>query len=561
LFIENLKSHYHLVKDQGYQKDTCLAIIQSSKDFLKPLKIDEFIMLYPLDYINTQFDVDDEDSKFLTAFIRRIEFYKQIEGKFGHHYYILEYKFIKLGQSKVKQIVSGFSIQDILEDLLNILTLYYNRYFILFPFNVFSMFETSEKYKEKIKVNDKNYDDVEVSSSNVTKNFNILCQLRQEQFYLIQKSMKLYSNSLYAYETNPTIALCLLISSIEVLAQKYVEFGENWEDYSNLSFYNGLKKDLRKISDDDLRNELFAKIGKRYIKEAFLVKARFKDFILKYCDDNFHLIEDSDDSLFKELINEYYELRSLYMHTGKEILTSNFNRAIIFNKTSSGKLKTYEEGSKLDIRVLPSFQVFIKVIKSSILKFIDFLYSHRKDEEDKQHYTALDFKPRNVIEVVSKTDVMPGSPVMGSQIHMKEQYIHLYERNEKINKYLASQDFKGLIAEYSRIKEKIKDSSDFRRIALINDLLGSYYLLNGEFDQALPSLLEAKKICTQQAFQDIEPNVDYNLACYYSLKNDLDQARAYFKRAVKVRYLKELAKGDPHLDNLMAQSDMKELLK
>ena len=214
--IDNLKILYDMLSEHEDKANTWWVIVHTSKNFSKPLKIGNFAMLYPVNYINIDFEIEQVDSEVLKEFIKRIEYYKKIEAWDNKHYYFLEFKAIK-----PEQVGHSLLIPDILDDLLNILTLYYNRYFIIFPFDIFLHFEISEKYKKKIKIKGINYNDVEESSEGITNNFNILGQLRQEQFYLIEKSMKLYSNSLYSNETNPSIALCFLISSIEVLAQKY----------------------------------------------------------------------------------------------------------------------------------------------------------------------------------------------------------------------------------------------------------------------------------------------------------------------------------------------------
>ena len=449
---------------------------------------------------------------------------------------------------------AGLSILDILDDLLNILSLYYNRYFIIFPFNLFNNFDISNKYKDKIKNSSINYEEIDESSSGITNNFNILCKLRQEQFYLIEKSMKLYSNSIYTNETNSSIALCFLISSIEILAQKYIELSEDWEEYSHLGFYHSLKKILEKIKDDDLKKIIFTEIGQKYIKEAFQVKARYKKFLFNFADPEFHLIEDSNDKLFRELVGEYYDLRSLYIYTGNEILTSNYNNPIIYNKTNNGKLKTYEEGSRLDIRFLPSFQFLIRLIKSSILNFINYLYENRNAELDKQKYNLLDSRPRRMIEATARSDISAGTPVFGSNIHMKEQYIHLKERNEKIKEYDNAKNYEQLINEFMRIKEKIKDSQDFKRIILSNNLLGGYYLENEDIETVIKILLEAKQISDNQNLKNQESLVSYNIACYHSLKNELEQASIFLNKAIVNTLLKEEAKVDKHLENLRNDS-------
>jgi len=556
MFIENLKLHYNLVKNENYQTMTSWAPVESSKKFLKPLKIDEYMVLYPLDCINTQFDIDQVDSTILNPFIERIKHYQQINGQFGHHYYLLEFKLITLEKMGPG---NGLGIPEILDDVLNILCLYYNRYFIIFPYDIFHFFTISDKYKTKIINSDINLDDIEESSKDITKNFNILIQLRQEQFYLIEKSMKQYSNCLYTNETNPSIALCFLVSSIEILAEKYIDLSEDWEDYSNLSFYNGLKKDLKKIEDDLLSENLFKKIGQRYIKDSYLIKARFKAFLLKFSNNEFHLIEDSNDHFFKELINDYYELRSKYVHNGTEILTSSYNSPIIYNKTDKGKIKTYEEGSLVDIKVLPSFQFLAKLIKGSLLRFLNYLYEMRDEEKDKQKYYPLDSKRRGTIEITARRDLLAGTLVFGVDVHMKEQYKHLYERYEKIKEYESSKNYKQLISEFTRIKEKLKDSRDYNRIALCLSYLGAYYLENEEAEIAMPILSEAKQICEEKNLKNAEYSINYNIACYYSLKEELEQAKEFLSKAIVDPRLKENAKVDKHLENLRNDSKFNDI--
>ncbi|MHA1254699.1 MAG: tetratricopeptide repeat protein [Promethearchaeota archaeon] len=362
--------------------------------------------------------------------------------------------------------------------------------------------------------------------------------------------MKLYSNCLYSNETNPSISLCFLISSIEVLAQKYIEINENWENYSHLGFYNSLKKILKKIEDEDLKEKIFLEIGQKYIKETFQVKARYSNFLLRFVGLEFRLVEDSNDILFKEVVGDYYKLRSQYMHTGTEILTRDYNSPIIFNQTRKGKLKTFNEGSRLDIKYLPSFQFLIKLIKSSILNFLDYLYNNRNDEQDKQKYSPLDKRPRGMIEVTAKRNILAGTAVFGEQIHMKKQYIHIYERNEKIKQYSKEKNFEQLINEYTRILDKIKDSGDNERIILCYHNLGSNYLENKNLEPAFINLMEAKKISEENNLDNYKHSINYNLACYYSLKNDLENASDFLSKAIIDPQLKETAKTDKDLENL-----------
>ena len=79
---------------------------------------------------------------------------------------------------------------------------------------------------------------------------------------------------------------------------------EDWEDYKHLGFYNSLKRILKKIQNETLKQQIFSKIGTKYINEAFQVKARFKEFMLKFANKEFFLLEDSNNKYFKEWYTE-----------------------------------------------------------------------------------------------------------------------------------------------------------------------------------------------------------------------------------------------------------------
>ncbi len=168
-------------------------------------------------------------------------------------------------------------------------------------------------------------------------------------------------------------------------------------------------------------------------------------------------------------------------------------------------------------------------------------------------------KPRGTIEIVAKRDLTAGTAVSGADVHMKEQYIHLYEKHERIKEYDNTKNYKQLVSEFTRIKEKIKDSQDFRRIALCNNFLGAYYLENEEIETAIPNLFIAKKICEENNLINLKHTINYNIACYYSLKNELKQAKELLSKAITSPLLKEQAKVDKHLDNLRNNSEFNDI--
>ena len=67
-------------------------------------------------------------------------------------------------------------------------------------------------------------------------------------------------------------------------------------------------------------------------------------------------------------------------------------------------------------------------------------------------------------------------------------------------------------------------------------------------------MFKAKKICEDKNLESLIPFVSYNIACYYSLKNELDQASKFLSKAIGNKQLKIEAKIDKHLENLRNDS-------
>ncbi|HEC40231.1 hypothetical protein LCGC14_1446910 [marine sediment metagenome] len=373
--------------------------------------------------------------------------------------------------------------------------------------------------------------------------------------------MDLYHNSLYTFETNPSISLCFLISSIETLAEKYIEVSEDWVDYSHLGFYNSLKKILKKVKDEKVRDEIFKEIGEKFLKAQFQVKSRFRKFLLDYANNEFRLLEDSLDKFFKEFTGEYYDLRSKYMHSGTDITIPHHKKPILFNRTKKGKLKTYDKGSKSDVRILPSFETFSRLIKGVIINFLDYLYINKNDDSDKQRYGPLDSRKRGVVEITPRDILTPGTALFGTQIHMKEQYLHQYENSKKLQNFKKNNEIDKVLAEYNRMKLKLEESQDYRRVVVLNIELAVYYIELGELKTAFSNLERANNVSEEQSIIDYHHIISYNFACCYYLLNDLEKASEFLSRVIGIQKFRGLAKNDKHLANLRENSDFNQLFE
>ena len=230
---------------------------------------------------------------------------------------------------------------------------------------------------------------------------------------------------------------------------------------------------------------------------------------------------------------------------------SHYSSPILFNISKKGKIKTYEEGSILDVRMLPSFEEFVNLIKGTLLNFLEFLYRNKDNEEDKQKYSLLDKKPRGMFEATARKTIPLGTTVSNRQIYIKEQFVHLYTRSRNFKKI---NDFLKQIEEYKRIKKRIKDSNDYRRVATCYNELGILYLKIEDVETAYANFLEIKKICEEHNIKDLKNTANYNIACYYSLKNELEKASKFLKLTKDDPKLNELAKTDKHLENLRNDS-------
>ena len=102
MIVENLKLNYDLIKNESFQSTIHWAIILSTKNFSKILKIDDYIKIYPLDAIDAEMDIDQGDSETLSPLVNKIKYLKQNNGHSGQFYYLLEAKIVSIHDERMR---------------------------------------------------------------------------------------------------------------------------------------------------------------------------------------------------------------------------------------------------------------------------------------------------------------------------------------------------------------------------------------------------------------------------------------------------------------------------
>jgi hypothetical protein len=358
--INTLLENYEKIKSKDYETDIYMYIVQSSSKISNNIIIKDLFWLFPIKCIKSEnlkerkfkekfFAVTEKMS--IKEFASRVKFLQQYEINQEVNYYILFAKVVNLFDEKIKTQTIGIDPFSIVSDFLHILSLYFLKYFITTPKDYITLSEESyqNEFMGIIENEDFNAKNTLEIQENIEHNLNLICDLRMEQFLFLFKGLNNFNYSLLISENNISVAFSLLITVIETFALKYSKTKEKWDGYTNSSFYIGLKNLLQEFSlDENLFNDLFEQIGNLYIKNAYQSLAKFKDFVLKFIGVGFFSLEDPNNIQFKRDLTEYYNLRSKYLHAGKEFPTKDNQTDMIYNLTKSKgkfkkKLKTYSE--------------------------------------------------------------------------------------------------------------------------------------------------------------------------------------------------------------------------
>ncbi|MEJ2251952.1 MAG: hypothetical protein P8Y97_20115, partial [Candidatus Lokiarchaeota archaeon] len=442
-------------------------------------------------------NVEDENLK------KAIKDLKSIKNNQGNsNFYLLRIKVVGLTQKEIEHPVTilsqlidpeigiGISPSNICEDIINIFSLYFGGWFKMV--SNFLFWENTNL----LALIKKEFRDIPETmvGSDLNQNYDSITSLREEQFYLIQKSLSRFNQSLKSVDNDLELGLVLLVSTTENLSQKYGDPEEELDE--NDEFYIKLKKiidNLPKNIDKIQRNNLFSDIIQAYMSLTYLkIKAKYKNFCLNSISPYFY------NEKFEEMIDNLYNLRSKILHAGEILGYALRDQIIVYNpRNKSGRIKTYEgeKGRHLVIIRIPSYNELLKIFANIILNFIRYLYSVKDSEEDKVLYKESDARKRNmVVGSINRDGFKPGNVVNLNtdfyrridfidltQIKIKLKIIELNQNNESLEESLNKIDD---ILNYSNFNTKFlvfRRACYFKIIFLHN--LGRYDECLGMFEK------------------------------------------------------------------------------
>ena len=571
--INTLLENYEKIKSKDYETDIYMYIVQSSSKIIDKLIIKDFFCLFPIKHIKSE---NLKEKKFkenvftvtkkipIEEFISKVKFLQQYEINQEVNYYILIAKVVNIFDEKIKTQTIGIDPFTIVSDFLHILSLYFAKYFITIPkdYIILSKESYQNEFRQIIENEDSNIKNTLEIQKNIEHNLNVICDLRMEQFLFLFKGLSNFNYSLLISENNISVAFSLLITVIETFATKYSNAKEKWDEYTDNSFYIGLKKLLQDSSlDENLFNDLFEQIGKLYIQNTHQSLAKFKDFVLKFIGVGFISLEDPKNIQFKKDLAAYYNLRSKYLHAGKEFPTKDKKTDMVYNLTKSNrkskkKLKTYGDQHHLDLKKLLPYNWFIDMAKSCIITFIDYLYIRRADDEDKTLYSEIDKQPRGQILVTISKPVKPMDQIYNGDFYIKNQYADLYKHTKTIKKLEVGENYKALVEKYNNILKILENSNDSLKLGITYNLLGVALSYIGDIDNAIKNAKKSLIIIEPLDYKFLIAEINYNLACFYCLKGSKQEAVNYFQNAIRdnselSKFFKESAKNDSQLEGCL----------
>lgn len=432
--LENLKTNQELLK-KGKKFNYNYYLIETNKKNINNFKVDNFAYFYQIDQVNDENGKNND----IEQAIKDLNKFKKFEN--NTYFYLLRIKVVDLAQKEVKhpvtklsQIVDpeigiGISPSNICKDLINLFSLYFGTWFKIVPNFLFweesdSFFLIKPEFKDII-------DNKE--SSDLTLNYINITELRNEQFYLIQKSLSRFNQSLKNADEDLELSLVLLVSTIENISRKYGEIDEKFDE--KIEYYHKLKKIFKNLPQnikDTIPEDLFEKIGEAYLNLSHMrTKAKYKKFCLKY------ISAYMQNEKFEEMIENLYDLRSKILHAGEILGYTSRNKLILYNpRNKSGKIKKYQDGELKHSIILriPSYNDLLRIFADIFVNFIRYLYSVKDDDLDKIHYRESDNKQRNIITgSINKDGFKPGSVVnLNTDLYRRIDFIDLIQIRNKL---------------------------------------------------------------------------------------------------------------------------------
>ncbi len=557
--IETLKQNRELIIDKSLKTDLCYFLVESSIQLPDRLLIDDCFEIFPIKTIDPSCMTHEliQPLKIAIEELLQTPFPKKF-------YYIILAKMVAISELENLRVIT-FHPNDIIQDLLNILSLSYKSYFSLNEIFI-PPFVSNELGKKIIK---NKFLSIELNpdSAELSNNIKLICALRAEQFNLIQKGFLSYNMALYSSEFNLSIAFSLLISSIEPFAAKYSEVKSTWDELVE----EGLYKNLQKLVDhlpieENLKVNFLSKIGADIMKYLYRVKGKFIDFVVKLIPMEYRIPNDPHDRALRSVFSELYDLRSGFLHSGKLIPASNRRYNIMYNPVDGkkGKLKTYDEGKKIDLREIPRFDWFLHCITMVIWNFINYLYVVKDENTDLEKYTDLDRRPRGILEGTVKKRTIAGTLIdIRERMYQREDnYINLQKKIIALKKNEAESNYdicKELLSEFIDELRTGKEPRDTIRLSQCYTKLGIILSKQGKYAEAIEMINNSFKINQKEANNDYLAADYYNFACFYCLKEDFKVSIENLQKAVKIYPdYKKMAMSDPDFDKIR---DSKEFLR
>lgn len=427
--IENFRLNNILI-EEGRKTDLYLFIVESDKDFKNDFKYKDLFYLVKLDSVELDFLNTGVSNPFTEEIRSKITFikenYKGIKNLQNKNYYIAIIRVVDFALGE------ALSPHDILQDLLNIFALYWGTYFKYLDFSFISSlgFNLSDIVKNR------EFEEI----PELNHNIEIFTQLREEQFYFIQKCLRMFNLSLKIANLNVSLGMSLLVSSVESLSQKYQWADMRFENQNFGKFLTELFREQDTI-EDDIKQVLFEEIEREYMKDIYRVNANF----IKLCN---RVLKGTPryNELTEKMFKNLYKERSQFLHVGEEKLNSR-TRNWMFNSINDSKtgLKLFQhKDGNLYTKIIriPAYNIMKEFIQGIITLFVNYLHSVHDSVEDKERYYELiykkdrngnlikdendnpiieekigDFKTRNIIKIVAQQSLMPGMAVMEDNVH------------------------------------------------------------------------------------------------------------------------------------------------
>ncbi len=575
ILLENLKSNNDLL-EKGKRFNFYYYLIESPAKINEDFKINDLSHFHILDHVlDSEDDIEEENTKKAITDLKRIK-----NKESNSNFYIIRIKVVDLTQkevahpaTKLSQLVDpeigiGISTSNICKDLINLLSLYFGAWFKIVP-NFLFLEESNSSYL--IQSEHRGIPENKVGND-LTLNCNSITHLREDQFYLIQKSLSRFNQSLKSVDDDIELGLVLLVSTIENFSRKYGGIEEEFDETNE--FYKKLNKLFEGVSEsieNPIRDDLFEEIGKIYLGLSHLkIKAKYKNFCINSVSPFIY------NEKFEEMISDLYDLRSKILHAGEILGYLSRDQIIVYNpRNKSGNIKQYEDekGKHSVIIRIPKYNDLLKIFGDIIINFIRYLYSVKDNEDDKALYKESDSKKRNiVVGSINKEGIKPGYVVnLNTDFYRRIDFIDLIQVQNKlkvIDKNLDNISFEEILKQIDEIIKHRNFSADyiaFRRVCyfkiiFLHDLERYNECLNmfeeykiTEIKVETSGVFNTKAYCLAKKgnFKNahiiidkvlgIVDHDDYYKACYldskgdfYKMEGNKSEAIKYYKKSLEI---------------------------